>query len=70
MVLVYCYRTVYVRKQVLEKVVLDENVLNVEFNVVSGKLGHADASAPHRRIFVVKLDKLDLTKVEIIYNGQ
>ena len=70
MVLVYCYRTIYIRKQVLEKVVLDGNVLNVEFNVVKGKIGHADASAPHRRILVVKLDKLDIEEVKITYNGQ
>ena len=70
MVLVYCYRTIYIRKQVLEKVALDGNALNVEFNVVKGKIGHADASAPQRRILVVKLDKLDITKVNVTYNGQ
>ena len=70
MVLVYCYRTIYIRKQVLEKVALDESVLNVEFNIVKGKIGHADASAPHRRILVVKLDKLDIEEVKITYNGQ
>ena len=70
MVLVYCYRTIYIRKQVLEKVVLDGTILNVEFNVVKGKMGHADASAPQRRMLVVKLDKLDITEVNITYNGQ
>ena len=70
MVLVYCYRTIYIRKQVLEKVALDGNVLNVEFNVVKGKIGHADASAPSRRMLVVKLDKLDITEVNVTYNGQ
>ena len=70
MVLVYCYRTIYIRKQVLEKVALDESVLNVEFNIVKGKIGYADASAPHRRILVVKLDRLDITEANITYNGQ
>ena len=70
MVVVYCYRTVYIRKQVLEKVVLDGAVLNVEFNVVKGKIGHADASAPQRRMLVIKLDKLDITETNITYNGQ
>ena len=70
MIIVYCYRTIYIRKQVLEKVVLDENVLNVEFNVVKGKIGHADASAPSRRMLVLKLDKLDITKANITYYGQ
>ena len=70
MVLVYCYRTIYIRKQVLEKVVLDGNVLNVEFNVVKGKIGHADASAPSIRMLVVKLDKLDIAEVNVTYNGQ
>ena len=70
MVLVYCYRTVYIRKQVLEKVVLDGTVLNLEFNVSRGELGRADASAPQRRMFILKLDKLDVTEVNITYNGQ
>ena len=70
MLIVYCYRTIYIRKQVLEKVALDGNVLNVEFNVVKGKIGHADASAPSRRMLVVKLDKLDITEVNVTYNGQ
>lgn len=70
MVIVYCYRTVYGRKQVLEKVVCDGNVLYVEFNVVKGKIGHADASAPSRRMLVMKLDKLDIMEVKITYNGQ
>ena len=70
MVLVYCYRTIYTRKQVLEKVVLDGTVLNVEFNIVKGKIGHADASAPQRRMLVIKLDKLDITETNITYNGQ
>lgn len=70
MLIVYCYRTICIRKQVLEKVVLDRNVLNVEFNVVKGKIGHADASAPSRRMLVVKLDKLDIAEVNVTYNGQ
>ncbi len=70
MLIVYCYRTIYIRKQVLEKVVLDGTVLNVEFNVVKGKIGHADASAPQRRMLVIKLDKLDITEANITYNGQ
>lgn len=70
MIIVYCYRTVYIRKQALEKVALDGTVLNVEFNVVKGKIGHADASAPQRRMLVLKLDKLDITEANITYNGQ
>ena len=70
MVLVYCYRTIYIRKQVLEKVELDGIVLNVDFNVARGKLGHADASAPSRRMLVLKLDKLDITEANVTYNGQ
>ena len=70
MLIVYCYRTVYGRKQVLEKVALDGNALNVEFNIVKGKIGRADASAPSRRMLVLKLDKLDITKANVTYNGQ
>ena len=70
MLIVYCYRTIYIRKHVLEKVVLDGTILNVEFNVVKGKMGHADASAPSIRMLVLKLDKLDITDANITYNGQ
>ena len=70
MLIVYCYRTIYARKQVLEKVALDGTALNVEFNIVKGKIGHADASAPQRRMLVIKLDKLDITEANITYNGQ
>ena len=69
-VLVYCYTTVYVRDRVLKKALLDGDVLNVEFDVVAGKLGHADAASPQTRVLVVKLDKLDVAKVQITYNGQ
>ena len=70
MLIVYCYRTIYGRKQVIENVFSDGNVLYVEFNIVKGKIGRADASAPHRRILVVKLDKLDIAEVNVTYNGQ
>ena len=70
MVLVYCYTTVYVRDRVLEKAVLDGDVLTVEFNVVRGKLGHADAASPQTRVLTVKMDKLDVTEVKVVYNGQ
>ena len=70
MVLIYCYTSIYAREHVLEKVSLKDNVLNVEFNVVKGKIGRADACAPHRRILSVKLDKLDITDAKVTYNGQ
>lgn len=70
MVLVYCYTTVYVRDRVLEKAVLDGDVLKVEFNVVRGRLGHADAASPQTRVLAVKMDKLDFTEVKFTYNGQ
>ncbi len=69
-VLVYCYTTVYLRKQRLEKVSLENDVLTVAFDVVRGKLGHADAAAPHTRLCVIRLDKVDVTEVNITYNGQ
>ena len=70
MVLVYCYTTIYCRKQVLENVVLSEGVLNVEFDIVKGKIGRADAAAPHTRMLAVKLDKLETKKVNVTYKGQ
>ena len=69
-VLVYCYTTVYIRKQRLEKVSLENGVLTVAFDVVRGKLGHADAAAPHTRLCVIRLGKVDITEVNIMYNGQ
>lgn len=69
-VLVYCYTTIYLRKQKLEEVSLKNAVLTVSFDVVRGKLGHADAAAPHTRLCIIRLDKIDVTKVNITYNGQ
>ena len=38
MVIVYCYTTIYVREQKLEKVSFDNNILSIEFDIVDGKL--------------------------------
>ena len=71
MVLVYCYTTCYNgRAQVLEKAVVKNGVLNVEFNVERGKFGHADASAPLARLCIIRLDNVDFTDVRITYKGQ
>ena len=70
MVIVYCYTTIYVREQKLEKVSFDNNVLSLEFDVVDGKPGTGDATAPQTRTCVICLDKVVATKVKITYNGQ
>ena len=70
MVIVYCYTTTYVREQKLEKVSLDNGVLSIEFDVVDGKPGTGDATAPHTRTCVICLDKVVATEVKITYNGQ
>ena len=70
MVIVYCYTTIYVREQRLEKVSLDNGVLSIEFDVVDGKPGTGDATAPQTRTCVICLDKVVATEVKITYNGQ
>ena len=70
MVIVYCYTTIYVREQKLEKVSLDNGVLSIEFDVVDGKPGTGDATAPQKRTCVICLDKVASTEVKITYNGQ
>lgn len=70
MVIVYCYTTIYVREQKLEKVSLDNGVLSIEFDVVDGKPGTGDATAPQTRTCVICLDKVAATEVKITYNGQ
>lgn len=70
MVVVYCYTTIYVREQKLEKVSFEKGVLSVEFDVVRGKIGAGDATAPQTRTCVLCLDKLETTEVNIAYNGQ
>lgn len=70
MVIVYCYTTIYVREQKLEKVSFDNNVLSIEFDVVDGKPGTGDATAPQTRTCVICLDKVAATEVKITYNGQ
>ena len=70
MVIVYCYTTIYVREQKLEKVSFENNILTIEFDVVDGKPGTGDATAPQTRTCVICLDKVVATKVKITYNGQ
>lgn len=69
-VIVYCYTTIYVRKQVLDKVVINGQTLLIEFDVVKGKPGTGDATAPQKRMLVVYLDKGDFNDVKVTYNGQ
>ena len=70
MVIVYCYTTIYVREQKLEKVSFDNNILSIEFNVVDGKPGTGDATVPQTRTCVICLDKVAATEVKVTYNGQ
>ena len=69
-VIVYCYTTIYVRDQKLEKVSFDKDILSIEFDVANGKPGTGDATAPQTRTCVICLDKLEATDVIITYNGQ
>lgn len=70
MVIVYCYTTIYVREQKLEKVSFENGVLSIEFDVVKGKSGTGDATAPQTRACVICLDKLETTEVKVTYKGQ
>ena len=36
----------------------------------NGKLGHADAAAPHTRMLVIVLDRVSCDRVEVTYLGQ
>lgn len=69
-VIVYCYTTVYIREQKLEKVSFENGVLNIEFGVENGKPGAGDATAPQTRTCIILLDKLEITDVRVTYNGQ
>ena len=70
MVIIYCYTTIYVREQKLENVSFENNILTIEFDVVDGKPGTGDATAPQTRTCVICLDKVVTTEVKITYNGQ
>ena len=70
MVILYCYTTIYVREQKLNSVSFENGVLNIEFNVVKGKIGIADATAPQTRTCIIRLDKVEATEIIITYNGQ
>lgn len=70
MVIVYCYTTIYVREQKLEKVSFDNNILSIEFDAVDGKPGTGDATAPQTRTCVICLDKVTATEIKVTYNGQ
>lgn len=68
MVLVYCYTSVYGRERILKEISIhDEDQLEIIFTIENGKLGHADASMPQRRILVIKMDSLDIKSAEFQY---
>ena len=69
-VIVYCYTTIYIREQRLERVSIDEGVLNIEFDIVKAAPGVGDATAPQTRVCVILLDKPDASLVKVGYNGQ
>ena len=68
--IVYCYGTIYCREQKLKKVILNNDVLEIEFDIVNGKIGHADAAMPHTRMCVIRMDKIEFSSVDIKYIGQ
>ena len=70
MVIVYCFTTIYSRERLLESVKMDENnILNIEFKSKENN-GRGDAAMPGRAILTIRLDRLDITEVNITYNGQ
>ena len=70
MVIVYCYTTIYIREQKLENVSYENGVLSIAFDVVDGKPGTGDATAPQTRACVICLDKVSADEVKVTYNGQ
>ena len=70
MLIVYCYGTIYCREQKLKKVILNNDILEIEFDIVRGKFGHADAAMPHTRVCVIRMDKIEFSSVNIKYIGQ
>lgn len=70
MLLVYCYTSIYPRERILESVALDGEVLTVEFDVKKAKSGVADTHMPGRKVLVIKMDRLNISQANIIYNGQ
>lgn len=70
MVVVYCFTTIYNRERVLETVELGEdNILRIEFKSKNNH-GRGDASMPGQGVLTVKMDHLDMTDIQITYNGQ
>ena len=45
-------------------------IFTIEFDLVDGKPGTGDATAPQTRTCVICLDKVVATEVKITYNGQ
>lgn len=70
MVIVYCYTTTSIREQKLDSVSIENGVLSIGFDVVKGKAGTGDATAPQTRTCVIHLDKVDANEIVITYNGQ
>lgn len=64
MVLLYIYTSPYGRTRKIKSIDVRENDLTIKFQYNKGKFGHADLSSPQQRVFIIKMDRLDVTNVK------
>lgn len=65
MLIVYTWATEYRRPCYIKVLELKDEILYIDFYMQRGQFGHGDACMPYQRWFVIKLDLLSITSVEI-----
>jgi hypothetical protein len=64
MVVMYAYTSEYGRARIITSITLDNKILKIKFKYVKARPFSFDASSPITRFLVIKMDKLDIDKVE------
>ena len=67
MIVIYVTGSIYNRSVKVKSTALSDGVLTVKMNVKKPRWGANDASSPHERYVVIKLDKVDFDRVDVGY---
>lgn len=65
MLIIYTWTTDYRRPCYIKSLELKDEILYIDFYMQRGQFGHGDACMSYQRWFVIKLDLLSMTSVEI-----
>ena len=65
MLAVYTFRAIYIRNMKIDSVKVESDTVGVYLEYAKAKVGVGDAVAPYQRWVVVKMDKLDVSELDM-----